>query len=52
MRPLLYDIIFMPDEEAHEEQLYKMYDDLSAGGSADHPLEKAFWGDNFGGLTE
>jgi PhnB protein len=35
-----------------EEKLRKVYDDLSAGGSADHPLEKVFWGDTFGGLTD
>jgi PhnB protein len=35
-----------------EARLRKVYDDLSAGGSADAPLEKQFWGDTFGVLTD
>jgi PhnB protein len=36
----------------NEELLRKVYDDLSAGGKADQPLKKEFWGDIFGGLTD
>jgi PhnB protein len=35
-----------------EAQLRKIYDDLSAGGTQDNPLEKVFWGDIFGSLTD
>jgi PhnB protein len=35
-----------------EETLRKVYDELAAGGKADHPLKKEFWGDTFGGLTD
>jgi PhnB protein len=35
-----------------EARLRKVYDDLSAGGSQDSPLEKVFWGDIFGALTD
>jgi PhnB protein len=35
-----------------EARLRKIYDDLSAGGSQDNPLEKVFWGDIFGALTD
>lgn len=35
-----------------EAKLRKVYDDLAAGGSADHPLTKEFWGDTFGALTD
>jgi PhnB protein len=35
-----------------EERLRKVYADLSAGGSQDSPLEKVFWGDTFGALTD
>ena len=35
-----------------EARLRKVYDDLSAGGTADAPLEKQFWGDTFGVLTD
>jgi PhnB protein len=35
-----------------EARLRKVYDDLSAGGSPDAPLEKQFWGDTFGVLTD
>jgi PhnB protein len=35
-----------------EARLRKVYDDLSAGGSQDNPLEKVFWGDIFGALTD
>jgi PhnB protein len=37
---------------ADEAKLRKVYNDLSAGGSQDAPLEKAFWGDIFGALTD
>ena len=37
---------------ADEAQLRKIYDDLSAGGARDNPLEKVFWGDIFGALTD
>lgn len=35
-----------------EATLRKVYDDLSAGGSQDSPLERVFWGDTFGALTD
>lgn len=35
-----------------EPKLRKFYDSLAAGGSADHPLKKEFWGDTFGNLTD
>jgi PhnB protein len=35
-----------------EARLRKVYDDLSAGGTQDNPLEKVFWGDIFGALTD
>jgi PhnB protein len=35
-----------------EPRLRKLYDDLSAGGTQDTPLEKQFWGDIFGALTD
>ena len=35
-----------------EPRLRKIYDELSAGGVQDSPLEKAFWGDIFGALTD
>lgn len=35
-----------------ETKLRSVYDQLAAGGSADHPLKKEFWGDIFGGLTD
>jgi len=35
-----------------EDKLRKVYDDLSAGGTADYPLKKEFWGDIFGSLTD
>ena len=35
-----------------EARLRKVYEDLSAGGSQDAPLEKVFWGDTFGALTD
>ncbi len=35
-----------------EPALRKTYDQLAAGGNADHPLKKEFWGDTFGGLTD
>jgi PhnB protein len=35
-----------------EARLRKVYDDLSAGGTRDNPLEKVFWGDIFGALTD
>jgi PhnB protein len=35
-----------------EAKLRKVYDDLSAGGTQDNPLEKVFWGDIFGALTD
>ncbi len=37
---------------ADYDRLHKVYDALAAGGSADHPLKKEFWGDTFGGLTD
>jgi PhnB protein len=35
-----------------EARLRKIYDELSAGGTQDSPLEKVFWGDIFGALTD
>jgi PhnB protein len=35
-----------------EPKLRKVYDGLAVGGSADQPLEKQFWGDIFGALTD
>jgi len=35
-----------------EDRLRKIYADLSADGSQDSPLEKVFWGDTFGALTD
>jgi PhnB protein len=35
-----------------EPRLRKIYDDLSAGGSQYSPLQKEFWGDIFGALTD
>jgi PhnB protein len=35
-----------------EPRLRKVYDDLSAGGIPDSPLEEVFWGDIFGALTD
>lgn len=35
-----------------EPRLRHIYDGLSAGGSQDSPLEKVFWGDIFGALTD
>jgi PhnB protein len=35
-----------------EAQLRKVYDDLSTGGTQHNPLEKVFWGDIFGSLTD
>ena len=35
-----------------EAKLRQIYDGLAAGGTADHPLEKQFWGDIFGSLTD
>jgi len=35
-----------------EARLRKVYDDLSADGTQDNPLEKVFWGDIFGALTD
>lgn len=35
-----------------EARLRRVYDDLSAGGIQDNPLEKVFWGDIFGALTD
>ena len=35
-----------------EARLRKVYDDLSVGGTRDNPLEKVFWGDIFGALTD
>jgi PhnB protein len=35
-----------------EARLRKVYDDLSAGGTQDNPLEKVFWGDIFGAVTD
>lgn len=36
-------------DEAH---LTDLFNKLSAGGTIDMPLEKQFWGDNFGMLTD
>ena len=33
-------------------QLRKIFEDLSAGGTVRSPLEKMFWGDVFGALTD
>jgi PhnB protein len=35
-----------------EARLRKVYEELSAGGSQDSPLERVFWGDIFGALTD
>ncbi len=35
-----------------EARLRKVYDELSAGGTQDNPLEKVFWVDIFGALTD
>jgi PhnB protein len=35
-----------------EEEIKKMYAQLSADGKTDHPLEDTFWGALFGGLTD
>lgn len=35
-----------------EPRLRYIYDQLSADGTADSPLEKQFWGDTFGTLTD
>jgi PhnB protein len=35
-----------------EARLRTVYDNLSAGGTADSPLEEVFWGDIFGALTD
>lgn len=35
-----------------EAKMQRIYDGLAAGGSADHPLKKEFWGDIFGALTD
>lgn len=35
-----------------EAKMRQIYDGLAAGGSADHPLQKEFWGDIFGALTD
>jgi PhnB protein len=35
-----------------EPRLRKIYDELSAGGTQDSPLQKEFWGDIFGALTD
>jgi PhnB protein len=35
-----------------EEEIKKYYAKLSAGGTANHPLENGFWGALFGGLTD
>lgn len=34
------------------EEIHDYYAGLSAGGSADHPLEETFWGATFGDLTD
>jgi PhnB protein len=35
-----------------EEQIRTLFDELSAGGNAKHPLEKSFWGALYGNLTD
>ena len=35
-----------------EPRLRQIFDALSAGGTIDSPLEKQFWGDTFGTLTD
>ena len=35
-----------------EEEITLCYSKLSAGGTANHPLEDSFWGALFGGLTD
>lgn len=35
-----------------EEEIRSIYDKLSAGGDADHPVQPAFWGGVFGHLTD
>ncbi len=35
-----------------EEETRRVYDALSAGGNADHPVQPAFWGGLFGHLTD
>src|SRR3989338_7364674 len=39
-------------ECSSEEEIKKVYDQLSTEGKADHPLEYTFWGALFGGLTD
>jgi PhnB protein len=40
--------IIGPDEN----ELRRIFDELSAGGAVKAPLEKAFWGDTFGALID
>ncbi len=35
-----------------EEEIIKLYHNLSEGGVADHPVENSFWGALFGDLTD
>ena len=35
-----------------EKEIKQMYRKLSAGGTANHPLENTFWGALFGGFTD
>jgi PhnB protein len=37
---------------ANQDQLHKIFDGLAAGGKVRMPLEKQFWGDTFGMLTD
>jgi len=39
-------------DTSSEEEIQTWYEQLSAGGSADHPLENTFWGALFGDLTD
>lgn len=39
-------------EEEEEDRLRRLFHDLSQGGAVRAPLEKQFWGDTFGALTD
>lgn len=44
-----FQLTVSPDSE---EQAHQIYNKLSAGGKADMPLQKMFWGAIFGSLTD
>ncbi|MCX2575279.1 VOC family protein [Pedobacter sandarakinus] len=43
---------FLSIDADSEEHAHQLYSDLSAGGTANMPLEKMFWGALFGMLTD